>query len=631
MTVETLSETVAAPGAETGGETLAFQAEVSRLLDIVAHALYSEREVFLRELISNAADACDKHRYLALTEPDKAGPQLDYAVTLVPDAEAKTLTIRDTGIGMDRTDLVENLGTIARSGTGKFLEKLEGDAKKDFSLIGQFGVGFYSAFMVADKVRVVSCKVGAASAFSWESDGRGSFTVAEAEQADRGTSITLFLKEDAAEFFDEWRLKAIVRRYSDHIALPIKLKTAEGEETINAASALWTRSKNEVTEEQTKAFYESLTYDSTDPFATLHIKAEGALEYSALLYLPGKRPPDLFTADRQSRVKLYVRRVFITDECKDLMPTWLRFVQGVVDSADLPLNVSREMLQNNPVVRKIRSGLVKKIISELEKKAKAEEGRSAYETFWEAFGPVLKEGLYEDFENRQALLGLARFRSSTESGWVSLAEYVGRMKPGQKAIYTASGESVETIAASPHLEGFRAKGVEVLYLTDPIDEFWLPMIGTFEEKPFQSITRGAADLGEITAEGDDKPAAAPETTPDLAALIERLKSVYGDTVKDVRISQRLTDSAVCLVADAGDVDLHLEKLLRAHQRLEQDAKRVLEINPTHPVITKLTATPAETPLDDAAWLLLDQAHILEGSPVRDPRAFARRLESVLGR
>ncbi|MFY8106879.1 MAG: molecular chaperone HtpG, partial [Elstera sp.] len=579
MTVETLSE--------AQGETLAFQAEVSRLLDIVAHALYSEREVFLRELISNAADACDKHRYLALTEPDKAGPQREYAVTLVPDAEAKTLTIRDTGIGMDRTDLIENLGTIARSGTGKFLEKLEGDAKKDFSLIGQFGVGFYSAFMVADKVRVVSRKVGADGAYSWESDGRGSFTVAEAEQEDRGTSITLFLKEDAGEFLDEWRLKAIVRRYSDHIALPIKLKTAEEEETINAASALWTRSKSEVTDEQTKAFYESLTYDSADPFATLHIKAEGALEYSALLYLPSKRPPDLFTADRQSRVKLYARRVFITDDCKDLMPSWLRFVQGVVDSADLPLNVSREMLQNNPVVRKIRSGLVKKIISELEKKAKAEDGRSAYETFWEAFGPVLKEGLYEDFENRQAILGLARFRSSTESGWVSLADYVGRLKPGQKAIYTASGESVEAIAASPHLEGFRAKGVEVLYLTDPIDEFWLPMIGSFEDKPFQSITRGAADLGEIAGEGEEKPAPAPETTPDLAALIERLKSVYGDTVKDVRVSQRLTDSAVCLVADAGDVDLHLEKLLRAHQRLEKDAKRVLEINPTHPVITKL--------------------------------------------
>lgn len=612
-------------------ETLAFQAEVSRLLDIVAHALYSERDVFLRELISNAADACDKHRYLALTEPEKAGPALDYAVTLTADAEAKTLTIADTGIGMDRMELVENLGTIARSGTGKFLETLSGDAKKDFSLIGQFGVGFYSAFMVADKVRVTSRKAGAAEAFAWESDGRGSFTVAEADQATRGTTITLHLKEDAAEFLDEWRLKEVVRRYSDHIALPIKLQTAEKTETINAASALWTRAKNEVTAEQTKAFYESLTYDKDDPFATLHIKAEGALEYSALLFLPNKRPPDLFTPERQHRVKLYVRRVFITDDCKDLMPTWLRFVQGVVDSADLPLNVSREMLQNNPTVRKIRSGLVKKILGELEKKAKPDGDRSAYEKFWEAFGPVLKEGLYEDFENRQTILGLTRFRSSTQDGWVSLADYVGRMKPGQKAIYTASGESVEAIAASPHLEGFRAKGIEVLYLTDPIDEFWLPMIGTFDEKPFQSVTRGAADLGEIAADGEEKPAEKPETTPDLAALIDRLKGVYGETVKDVRVSQRLTDSAVCLVADEGDVDLHLEKLLRQHQRLDRDAKRVLEINPTHPVIAKLTGTPAEVAIDDAAWLLLDQAHILEGTPVRDARAFARRLEAVLGR
>lgn len=612
-------------------ETLTFQAEVSRLLDIVAHALYSEREVFLRELISNAADACDKHRYLALTDPAAAGPALDYQVTLIPDAEAKTLTIADTGIGMDRRDLVENLGTIARSGTGAFLEKLSGDAKKDFSLIGQFGVGFYSAFMVADRVRVTSRKAGADGAVAWESDGRGSFTVSDADQDARGTIITLFLKEDAAEFLDEWRLKAVVRRYSDHIALPIKLKTAEGEETINAASALWTRAKSDVTPDQTKAFYESLTYDRDDPFATLHIKAEGALEYSALLFLPHKRPPDLFTQDRQSRVKLYARRVFITDDCKDLMPTWLRFVHGVVDSSDLPLNVSREMLQNNPMVRKIRSGLVKKILAELEKKAKSEEDRSAYETFWEAFGPVLKEGLYEDFENRQTLLALARFRSSTQDGWVSLAEYLARLKPGQKAIYTASGETVAAIAASPHLEGFRAKGVEVLYLTDPIDEFWLPMIGRFEETPFQSITRGAADLGEITAEGAAQPTPAPVTTPDVAALIDRLKAVYAETVKDVRVSQRLTDSAVCLVADEGDVDLHLEKLLRQHQRLERDAKRVLELNPSHPVIGKLAATPADAPIEDAAWLLLDQAHILEGSPVRDPRAFARRLEAVLGR
>lgn len=601
-------------------ETLSFQAEVSRLLDIVAHALYSEKEVFLRELISNAADACDKHRYLALTEPETAGPATSYGVTLAVDESARTLTISDNGIGMSRQELIDNLGTIARSGTGKFFEQLTGDAKKDLSLIGQFGVGFYSSFMVADKVTVVSRRAGEETAHRWESDGKGAFSVADDSRDRHGTDITLHLKEDATDYLKDYRLESVIRRYAEHVSLPVTL----GGRTLNEASALWAKSKSEVTEEQLTGFYQHLSHDSESPFATIQIRAEGTLEYSALLYVPKNRPFDLFDPERKHGVKLYVRRVFITDDAKDLIPGYLRFLKGVVDSADLPLNVSRELLQASPLMGRIRSGLVKKVLAELNKKSETED----YSAFWEAFGPVLKEGLYEDFENRETLLKLARFRTTGADGWVSLADYASRMKEGQDAIYFATGDSLPALKASPQLEGFRAKGVEVLLLTDPIDEFWVNAIGTHEGKSFKSVTRGgAADLDAIKGGEEDKP---KTETGDLSALFTAIKSALGDKVKDVRASKRLTDSACCLVADEGDMDLHFERLMRQHRRLDEAAARVLELNPGHAAITSLRdRAAAGTDISDAAWLLLDQARILDGEGPVDAAAFARRISALL--
>ncbi|MBI3514220.1 MAG: molecular chaperone HtpG [Proteobacteria bacterium] len=613
-------------------EKLPFQAEVSRLLDIVAHALYSDKEVFLRELISNASDACDRLRYLTATEPELAKGTLPAKITLIPEAKSRTLEIVDTGIGMGRDELVENLGTIARSGTGKFLEQLTGDAKTDLSLIGQFGVGFYASFMVAEQVEVVSRKVGSEQAWRWTSDGKGAFTVAEAVRDDVGTSVKLHLNAGEHDFLEPERLKAIVRRYSDHIGIPIALALKDkAEETINSAAALWTRSKSEITPEQSAAFYKHVAHASDEPYVTVHVRAEGTLEYSALLYVPSQKPFDLFHPDRKHGVKLYVRRVFITDDCKELVPGYLRFLRGVVDSSDLPLNVSREMLQNNPLLAKIRANLVKRVLAELEKKS-AEDG---YPVFWDNFGPVLKEGLYEDYEQHDVLLKLARFRTTVSDAPISLETYVGRMKPGQDAIYTISGEDAKQLQSSPQLEGYRAKGVEVLLLTDPIDEFWMPMVQKYGDKPFRSVTRGAADLSKVADAPDQTPAADKATDGEIAKLIALFKLTLGDEVKDVRESNRLTDSAVCLVADEGDIDMRLEKLLRQHKQLDKISARVLELNPRHPVIRALigrvAAPGASDSLADAARLLLDQARILEGETLPDPRAFARRLDGVLAK
>ena len=610
-------------------EKLQFQAEVSRLLDIVAHALYSDKEVFLRELISNASDACDRLRYLTVTEPERAKGTLPPKITLIPDPKQRVLEIADTGIGMSREELVDNLGTIARSGTGRFLDQLTGDAKDDLSLIGQFGVGFYAAFMVSDKVEVVSRKAGESQAWRWVSDGKGEFTIAEAERDEIGTSVRLHLRAGEHEFLEPERLKAIVHRYSDHIGIPIALKAKDTEETINSAAALWTRSKTDITPEQSTAFYQHVAHANDEPWASVHVRAEGTLEYSALLYVPSHKPFDLFHPDRKHGVKLYVRRVFITDDCKELVPGYLRFLRGVVDSSDLPLNVSREMLQSNPLLAKIRSNLVKRVLGEIEKKS----GEDSYATFWDNFGPVLKEGLYEDTDNHDTLLKLARFRTTVSDTPVSLATYIGRMKEGQDAIYTISGEDMQALLASPQLEGYRAKGVEVLLLTDPIDEFWVPMVRNVEGKPFRSVTRGAADLSKIADPADQKPAEDKLPDGEIAKLIALFKLTLGDEVKDVRESNRLTDSAVCLVADDGDMDMRLEKLLRQHKQLDKISPRVLELNPRHPVIRALIGRVAEPgasdSLADAARLLLDQARILEGEALPDPRAFARRLDAVL--
>jgi molecular chaperone HtpG len=612
-------------------EKRSFQAEVSRLLDIVAHSLYSDRRIFLRELISNASDACDRLRYEAITRPELTADDADFRVTLSLDKPARTLTLADNGIGMNHDDLVENLGTIARSGTAAFMKNLTGDAKKDVALIGQFGVGFYSSFMVADRVTVTTRKAGEAQAWRWESDGKGDYTINPAERGGRGTTIVLHLREDAAEFLDPANLRAIVRQYSDHIALPIVL-LGEKEETLNRASALWTRPKSEITREQHKEFYAHVGHSFDEPWLTLHWRAEGKIEYTSLLYIPSAAPFDLHHPDRRHGVKLYVKRVFITDRADDLLPRYLRFLRGVVDSEDLPLNVSREMLQHNPVLALIRAGVVKRVLAELEKKAK--DDAADYASFWTNFGPVLKEGLYEDPQNRDTLLSLVRFRTTTRpEDWTSLADYVGRMKPGQDAIFTIAGEDAKALAASPQLEGYAKRGIEVLLLTDPIDEFWVNAVGKYQDKPFKSVTRGAADLSKIPLpEGETKKGDAAQPA-DISALVALLRLSLKDEVKDVRVSQRLTDSAVCLVADESDLDIHLERLLRQHKQLDTESKRILEVNADHALIKALAAEVpkpgAADRLGDLARLLLDQARIAEGDKLPDPAGFARRLNAAL--
>ena len=618
-------------------QTMQFQAEVTRLLHIVTHALYSQKEIFLRELISNASDACDRLRFAAQTNDALWEGDSDLKVTVTPDKATRTLTLADNGIGMSRDEMVANLGTIARSGTGEFVSNLTGDSAKDMALIGQFGVGFYSAFMVADRVEVISRKAGETQAWRWVSDGSGQFTIGEAERPGdqkgrRGTTIILHLRKGEDEFLEPARLRGIVKTYSDHIALPVALQEGDRTETVNDASALWARPKSEITEQQYKDFYHHVGHAFDEPWLTLHARAEGKLDYSLLLFIPGMRPHDLFDPARKPQLKLYVRRIFITDRCDDLVPPWLRFLRGVVDSADLPLNVSREMLQINPVVARIRQAIVRRVLSDLEKKAGKDA--EAYAKFWENFGAVLKEGLYEDHEHREALLKLARFRSSTREGWVSLDDYVAAMKDGQTAIYVINGEQAEQLKRSPQLEGFRAKGIEVLLLTDPVDDFWLSVVRDYAGKPLKSATRAGADLD--TVKGGDESEKKEEDKAEGAALgtlIALLKQTLGEAVKDVRESRRLTDSAVCLSAAEGDMDMHLERLLRMHQKLDHASTRILEINPSHALIKALaeraTLPGAGDALQDAAQLLLDQARLVEGEPLADPQAFAQRLARVM--
>lgn len=624
-------------------EKLSFQAEVGRLLDIVANSLYSNKEIFLRELVSNASDSCDRLRYAALTQPDLVAQDPDYKIQLSSDVKARKLTITDNGIGMNRDDLVENLGTIARSGTAAFMQQL--DEKTDgVNLIGQFGVGFYSAFMIAEQVEVTSRKAGEDKGWRWVSDGRGEFTVAEAEDAPpRGARITLTLKKGQEEFLDPLRLKQIIKTYSDHIAIPIVMiqagATAEDgkEETLNAASALWTRAKSEITDEQYNEFYHHVGHAFDDPWLRLHFKAEGRLEYTGLLFIPSAPPFDLFHTERQHGVKLYVKRVFITDDCAELVPNYLRFLRGVIDTEDLQLNISRELLQNNPLLAKIRAAVTKRVLSEIKKQAK--KAPEDYAKFWDNFGAVLKEGLYEDQAQHETLLELARFASTQGTEMISLADYAARMPEGQEAIYYISGEDAEALRKSPQIEGFAAKGVEVLLMTDAVDEFWIPSVMAYADKPFKSATRGGADLGKIAAKETDGKDKKPEVkeTPGLDALVAFIKLALKEEVKDVRASERLTDSAVCLVADEGDVDMHLERILKQHKQLDHSAQRILEINPDHSFIRRLAAQLAETKtnendlLEEAARLLLDQARILEGEPLPDPSAFARRLTKLVER
>lgn len=615
-------------------ETFSFQTEVGRLLDIVAHSLYSHKEIFLRELISNASDACDRLRYASITEPHLAEGDPDFRIRLVIDKDNRRLSVADNGIGMNRQDLIDTLGTIARSGTQAFIAQMTGDAKKDLSLIGQFGVGFYSAFMVADRVDVITRRAGESEAWRWSSDGKGSFSIEPAERDGRGTTVILHLNDANGEFLDGFRLRSVVKKYSDHIGFPILLDEADKSETLNAASSLWTRPRKDVAAEQYKEFYHHVAHAFDDPWLTLHNTVEGVVSYTSLLFVPTSAPFDLFDPERKGRVRLYVKRVFITDDCSGLLPPYLRFVRGVIDTEDLPLNISRETFQHDPRVAKIRSGLVKRILDELTKKA--EEAPAEFEAFWNAFGAVLKEGIYEDFENRDRILALCRFRSTATDGLTSLEGYVERMKPGQDAIFTLAGEEASALTSSPQLEGFRAKGIEVLLLTDPIDEFWIPSVRSFKDKPFKSAAGADLDLSKITTT-DGEPLPTPPADDVLDRLIAVLKDVLKDSVKDVRLSQRLTDSAVCLVAAEGDMDMRLERLLRQHRRLDGDGPtpRILEINPGHALIRQMAAIAAEADatarLADLAHLLLDQARILEGDRLPDPPAFARRLATLISR
>ncbi|WP_395710940.1 molecular chaperone HtpG [Reyranella sp.] len=618
-------------------QTHPFQAEVAELLNLMVHSVYSETDIFLRELISNGSDACDKLRYESIARPELLAGADRFAIRILPDKATGTLSIADTGIGMDRQELIDNLGTVARSGTKAFLKGLS-EAKEGAGLIGQFGIGFYAAFMVADRITVTSRRAGSGEAWVWTSSGGAGFDVApaSAEQAarvPRGTEILLHLKEDAKRYLEPFELERIIRSYSDHILFPIELVDDKGEaRQVNAASALWQRSKSELKQEDYTQAYRSLAMAFDEPALTLHYKVEGRQSYAVLLFIPSTPPFDLADPIRKGRVKLYVRRVFITDDA-DLLPAWLRFVRGVVDSEDLPLNVSREMLQNNPQVTQIRNGLTGRVLGELE--STATKDAEAYAKIWEAFGPVLKEGLYEDRERRDQLLALARFSTTAGSGMRSLEAYVADLKPNQTEIYYLVGESAERIRSNPKLEAARARGIEVLLLTDPIDAFWTVMPQELGGKKLKSLSQGDVDFGLIPLL-DKREADQPEreaAKQDDEALIASVKAMLGDTVSDVRASQRLTDSAACLVATAQGRDRELERLL-ARQNRGGVTKPILELNMRHDLVCALAAAHAdkrEAEAADIAFLLLDQAHILDGEMPSDPAAFAKRLNALVVR
>lgn len=614
-------------------ETRRFEAEVGKLLDLMVNALYSQRDVFLRELISNAADATDRLRYAAIDRPGLLGDDPDPAITLTLDRKAKTLTVEDNGIGMTREELASELGTIARSGTKAFLERAaaDGAGKKDVSLIGQFGVGFYSAFMVAGTVAVDSVAAGGNEGWRWSSDGKGSFEIGPSERTARGTAIRLQLRADAKEYLDPERIRSVVRVWSDHVAVPIRLRAGPDAEpeTLNTASALWTRPKREIKPEQYLSLYRDVGHALDEPWITLHNRAEGKLSYVTLLFVPTERPLDLFDPERRPNLRLFVKRVFITDRTDALVPPWLRFVRGVVDSEDLPLNVSREMLQRDPRVARLRRSITGRILKALAGKAGKEPGE--YARFWDRFGPVLKEGLYEDDEWRKELLALARFRSSAGEDLVSLDDYVGRMPEGQEEIYYLAGEDPEQLRHSPQIEGFRARGIEVLLFSDAVDDFWVGRVGAYGERRFRSATQGGIDLSAFGKDAEKAEKDGKED-PGIEALLGRIRAALGDEVADVVRSERLTESPACLVAPEFGMDLQVERLLQRHGQIKEATRKVLEINPESGFVRALAAEGVgEQDFEDAARILLDQARLLAGEKVPDLAAFARRMNRFVER
>ncbi len=626
---------------ETQKETLGFQTEVKQLLHLMIHSLYSNKEIFLRELISNASDAVDKLRFEALAKPEllEGGAELKIRVSF--DKEAKTVTLEDNGIGMSREDVITHLGTIAKSGTADFMKNLSGDQKKDSHLIGQFGVGFYSAFIVADQVEVFTRRAGqpASEGVHWSSRGEGEFEVANVEKAERGTRIVLHLKGAEDEFADGYRLRNIIKKYSDHIALPIELPkeqaAAEGEETpavewetVNRASALWTRPRTEVKDEEYQEFYKHVAHDFENPLTWSHNKVEGKLEYTSLLYVPARAPFDLYQREAPRGLKLYVQRVFVMDQAESFLPLYMRFVKGVVDSNDLSLNVSREILQKDPIIDSMKSALTKRVLDMLEKLAKNEPEQ--YKGFWKNFGQVMKEGPAEDFANKEKIAGLLRFASTHEDGGeqiVSLAEYLARAKEGQDKIYYLTGETYAQVKNSPHLEVFRKKGIEVLLLTDRIDEWLMSYLSDFDGKSFVDVARGDLDLGKLDSEEDKK--AQEEVAKDKEGLVERLKNALGEAVSEVRVSHRLTDSPAILAIGEADLGMQMRQILEASGQKVPDSKPIFEFNPAHPLIEKLDAEQSEERFGDLSHILFDQAALAAGDSLKDPAAYVRRLNKLL--
>ena len=629
---------------EAHKETMGFQAEVKQLLKLVINSLYSNKEIFLRELVSNGADACDKLRFEGLSDDALYENEADLKVEITADKEGKTLVIEDNGIGMNRQEVMENIGTIARSGTKSFFEKLTGDQQQDSHLIGQFGVGFYSSFIVADRVTVETRRagLGAEHGVRWESSGEGNYTLETVEKVRRGTRITLHLRDEEEEFLDKWQLRTLVHKYSEHITLPIMMEpdapppAEEGEEPkevepweqVNKATALWTLNRNEISEEEYKEFYKSVGHDWQDPMDWVHARVEGNLEYTQLLYIPAKAPFDLNDRERAHGIKLYVRRVFIMEDTEKLMPTYMRFVRGVIDSNDLPLNVSREILQSSKIVDQIKKGSVKKVLGLLEGTVK--KGEEEYAKFWSEFGPVFKEGLIEDTSNQERIAKLCRFATSESEGTdhtVSLEAYISRMKEGQNKIYFITGETHNAAKHSPHLEVFRKKGIEVILLTDHVDEWVVNHLREFDGKSLQSVTQGDLDLGDLEDKEEKEEQKKEEET--FKGLIEQMKGVLGDDVEDIRVSSRLTDSPACLVAGAGTMDANMERIMKSMGQEVPGSKRVMEINVEHPLVERLQNETDDEQFADWSRILFDQSLLAEGSQLDDPASFTRRLNGLL--
>jgi molecular chaperone HtpG len=622
-------------------QTHAFQAEVKQILHLVTHSLYSNKEIFLRELVSNASDACDKLRFEALDNNALYEDQASLEVRVMFDAEAKTLTIRDNGIGMSADEAASHLGTIAKSGTREFMSKLEGEQKKDANLIGQFGVGFYSGFIVADRITVETRRAGldASLGVRWSSEGSGEYELESISRTQRGTDVILHLRDEEAEFLSSWKLKSIISKYSDHISLPILMQKEEWDaeaskqvtkdewETVNKAAALWARSKSDITDAEYQEFYKQISYDQDAPLAYTHNRVEGRSEYTQLLYVPAKAPQDMWNRDKRGGVKLYVKRVFIMDDAEALMPVYLRFVKGVIDSADLPLNVSRELLQESRDVKAIREGSTKRVLGMLESLADSDsvDDKAKYLKFWNEFGAVLKEGIGEDFANRERLAKLFRFASTQADEGVSLADYVSRMKEGQDAIYVITADTLAAAKSSPQLEIFRKKGLEVLLLTDRVDEWLLSHLYEFEGKQLQSVAKGAVDLGKLQDEDEKKHAEVVAET--FKPTLDKLKAALVDRAKDVRVTTRLVDSPACLVVEEGDMSGHLTRMLKQAGQSAPKSQPILEVNPEHAMVKKLASDDAR--FDDLAHILFDQALLAEGGQLDDPAAYVARVTKLL--